>query len=145
MDKDSEVKGRFLYHSMDGRGFVYAYTCEQCGREYRDTAPESMPPIVCSTCYHGVYEKIRQRIYYGAKRRKSKESKVAICPKDLKPCIDDLCRGTMQCFQLDGEPMLIECSGCRHLVAFDGSNTDCCDCEPEYGDCVEREWGSPSS
>lgn len=45
---------------------------------------------------------------------------MAICPKDLLPCIDDLCYGS-GCMQLGGEPM----------VAVDGSDNDDCECDPE--------------
>jgi hypothetical protein len=53
---------------------------------------------------------------------------MAICPADLKPCIDDLCYGS-GCLRLSGEPMLVKCGGCGHLVAMDGSDIDDCECE----------------
>jgi hypothetical protein len=62
---------------------------------------------------------------------------MAICPKDLKPCIDDLCYGS-GCLRLDGEPMLERCpGGCGALVPIDGSDPDdACECEPS-------EWDEP--
>lgn len=55
---------------------------------------------------------------------------MAICPKDLLPCIDDLCYGN-GCMAIGGEPMLTECLGCGQLVAADGSDNDDCECDPE--------------
>lgn len=51
------------------------------------------------------------------------------CPKDLLPCSDDLCRGSLTCFEL-GERMLDKCSGCGNLVS-DEDHEDCT-CDPCY-------------
>lgn len=50
------------------------------------------------------------------------------CPKDLKPCIDDLCYGG-GCIAMDGEPMVFKCPGCGQFVS-DEDDEDCT-CEPE--------------
>lgn len=59
-----------------------------------------------------------------------------ICPKDMKPCCDDICRGG-GCLQYGGTvPGLTTCGGCGQLVPIDGSPDDVfeceCECEPEY-------------
>lgn len=51
------------------------------------------------------------------------------CPKDLKPCIDDLCHGG-GCIECNGEPLYYPCGGCGKLVSEDDG--DLCVCEPEY-------------
>lgn len=50
------------------------------------------------------------------------------CPKDMKPCIDDLCHGG-GCLEMEGAPMYYRCNGCGKLVSED--DTDLCECEPE--------------
>ena len=58
---------------------------------------------------------------------------MAVCPIDLKPCIDDLCRSG--CLRAGGEPMLIRCpGGCGAYVAIDGSDNDDCECDPDDRD-----------
>lgn len=53
-----------------------------------------------------------------------------ICPKDLKPCIDDLCFGG-SCLLLPGVCPLTRCNGCGQFVSLDGSDLEDCECEPE--------------
>ena len=50
-----------------------------------------------------------------------------LCPKDLKPCVDDLCRGS-GCV-LTGEALYEKCHGCGALVSED--DHDDCICEYE--------------
>ena len=50
-----------------------------------------------------------------------------ICPKDGKPCCDDLCYGG-GCLELEGAPMLYRCPGCGVLIS-DEDDLDCT-CEP---------------
>lgn len=52
-----------------------------------------------------------------------------ICPKDMKPCIDDLCYGG-GCIAMDGAAMYYRCN-CGQLVS-DDDHFDCI-CE-EYDD-----------
>ncbi len=40
-----------------------------------------------------------------------------ICPKDLKYCIDDCCRGA-GCVQMQGEPMLHTCRKCGAIQEY---------------------------
>lgn len=56
-----------------------------------------------------------------------------LCPKDMQPCIDDLCRGS-GCLKMTGIPMYERCWACGQLVAADGS--DDCECDP---DCDEHD------
>ena len=51
-----------------------------------------------------------------------------LCPKDLKPCCDDLCHGG-GCLQMDGEPMWHTCSGCGQPVS--DSDDLLCRCDPD--------------
>ncbi len=55
---------------------------------------------------------------------------MAICPATRQPCIDDLCYGS-GCMKdpFIGEPMLIECRGCKQLIAKDGSDSEDCECD----------------
>lgn len=60
----------------------------------------------------------------------TRETSMAICPRDMKPCCDDLCYGG-GCLWLGGEAMLERCpGGCGGLVAVDGSDNDDCRCDP---------------
>lgn len=58
---------------------------------------------------------------------------MAICPKDLKPCCDDICYGS-GCMLLPGVSMLTHCSGCGQLVSVDGSDDWECECEDDYNE-----------
>lgn len=53
-----------------------------------------------------------------------------LCPKDMKPCCDDLCYGGA-CI-LTGLAMYRRCFGCGALVSDD--DHDSCTCEPDYDD-----------
>jgi hypothetical protein len=55
---------------------------------------------------------------------------MGICPKDFKPCCDDICYGG-GCIHT-GESMLRQCTGCNEYVSEDGG--DECSCEPDYDD-----------
>lgn len=60
-------------------------------------------------------------------------------PLTLKPCIDDLCRGSLECFKCH-ESMVEKCDGCGQYVALNGqSDVFQCECEPDDGmyDCLE--------
>ena len=39
------MKGIYLRHT-EADGFIYEYVCIQCGRKFKDTAPELSDPIV---------------------------------------------------------------------------------------------------
>lgn len=58
-----------------------------------------------------------------------------ICPKDLRPCIDDLCYGG-GCIEMDGAPMYYKCS-CGQLVSDD--DMDNCLCEPDESYCIDED------
>lgn len=53
----------------------------------------------------------------------------SLCPKDLKPCMDDICRGA-GCLET-GEDLLERCPQCKQVYDYEG-----CDCESwvEYSD-----------
>lgn len=55
---------------------------------------------------------------------------MGLCPKDFKPCIDDVCYGA-GCMRMGGYPMYTQCNGCGQPVAMDGSDDDFCTCEPD--------------
>lgn len=58
------------------------------------------------------------------------------CPKDLKPCCDSLCRGSLTCFDT-GEAMLDLCpGGCGMLVSAEDRSD--CQCEPVLDDDDEE-------
>ena len=71
----TEVKGR-MTHYVAGRGFIYVYTCEGCEREFRDTAPETKPPVLCHRCYTGT-DLVRKR------RLQRKLTATYLCPDQL--------------------------------------------------------------
>ena len=54
---------------------------------------------------------------------------MAYCPKDLKPCSDDLCYGG-GCLVLDGAAMYYPCAGCNKLVSDD--DNDMCACDEDF-------------
>ena len=49
------------------------------------------------------------------------------CPKDLKPCPDDVCRGSGSCLEIDA-PLLKKCPRCGAL--FD-DEVLFCECPPD--------------
>ena len=57
---------------------------------------------------------------------------MAICPKDLKPCIDDLCYAG-DCLRMAGVQPLMRCpGGCGALIFLDGSDPEYeCTCHDE--------------
>lgn len=54
-----------------------------------------------------------------------------VCPKDYKPCCDDLCHGS-GCLRDNGYPMLQECDVCHGII--DEGQPDCgtCACGSDY-------------
>ena len=54
-----------------------------------------------------------------------------LCPKDMKPCIDDLCYGG-GCIECDGAPMYHLCDGCGQPISDE--DFESCTCEPYYED-----------
>ena len=54
-----------------------------------------------------------------------------LCPKDLKPCCDDLCYGG-GCIEMDGYPMLTVCYKCGG--AIDKEIPECSTCSCDYDD-----------
>lgn len=59
-----------------------------------------------------------------------------ICPKDLKPCCDDLCYGG-GCLAMGGYPMLERCQFCKGLIDRENPDYGTCTCDPdgdEYGE-----------
>lgn len=61
---------------------------------------------------------------------------MSICPKDLRPCCDDLCYSG-GCIQMDGYPMLQQCHVCGGLV--DEENPDLATCKCDWGDDYDDE------
>ncbi len=53
-----------------------------------------------------------------------------ICPKDFKPCIDDMCRGSDMC-ALGGGELISKCTACGGLQCDFFDN---CTCDPWYQD-----------
>ncbi len=54
------IKGKFLGHSAVC-GFYYEYTCERCGRAFRNTAPDINAPALCHQCATGSSNENRRR------------------------------------------------------------------------------------
>jgi hypothetical protein len=50
-----------------------------------------------------------------------------LCPKDLRPCCDDLCRGG-GCL-ITGEELYYFCTGCKHPISDEDQGN--CICEPD--------------
>ncbi len=63
---------------------------------------------------------------------------MSFCPIDGKVCIDDLCRGSMRCFQID-VAMLNPCPRCKQLVSPE--DNDACTCEPDDYEPDEADLG----
>lgn len=49
-----------------------------------------------------------------------------LCPRDFKPCIDDLCYGG-GCIESDGAAMYTRCPGCHALISDDDTYGCTCD------------------
>jgi hypothetical protein len=60
-----------------------------------------------------------------------------VCPKDFKPCIDDLCYGG-GCIRMPGYPMIRRCEYCGQLVDDEGDLE--CDCENDEPLDNEPSW-----
>lgn len=55
---------------------------------------------------------------------------MSLCPKDFKPCYDDVCHGA-GCIRIPGSPAMYElCSGCGNYVSDDDHD----DCTCDYDD-----------
>lgn len=50
------------------------------------------------------------------------------CPKDFRPCCDDLCYGG-GCLAMEGAPMLQKCDGCGAFISEEDSDNCTCDYE----------------
>jgi hypothetical protein len=59
-----------------------------------------------------------------------------ICPRDGKPCCDDLCYGG-GCLRMDGYPMLSVCTFCGGLIDNEIHECSTCTCDDEYYDWDE--------
>lgn len=46
------IAGRYIDHSID-LGFVYEYTCPECDKRFRTSAPELSSPTLCHGCMTG--------------------------------------------------------------------------------------------
>lgn len=53
-----------------------------------------------------------------------------ICPKDNKPCIDDICYGC-GCVQMDGYPMLKICDICHGTIDSEILDLGTCTCDED--------------
>jgi len=53
-----------------------------------------------------------------------------LCPNDLRPCCDDLCRGG-GCL-ITGEELYYHCPGCKRLVSDEDQES--CTCEDDLED-----------
>ena len=58
-----------------------------------------------------------------------------LCPKDMKPCIDDICYGG-GCIAMDGAPMYYKCH-CGQYVS-DDDHADCCCDDDCYFDGADK-------
>lgn len=55
---------------------------------------------------------------------------MSICPKTMKPCIDDLCRGS-GCLEMNGYPMLKVCVVCKGFIDDEISDCGTCTCDDD--------------
>ena len=60
-----------------------------------------------------------------------------VCPKDGRPCCDDLCHGS-ECLQMDGTPMLEICFVCNGTIDSESMDGSTCTCDPD-DDFIEGE------
>ncbi len=68
---------------------------------------------------------------------------MSLCPKDYKPCCDDLCHG-FGCLRMDGYPMLETCDVCGGWIDEE-LDVRTCTCEPsdDYSDdCYDHHDGA---
>ncbi len=73
---------------------------------------------------------------------------MALCPKTLKGCCDDLCYGG-SCLLLPGISPLVRCDGCGQLTALNGDpEFDECECAleswPDYDEWPDESIGVPT-
>jgi hypothetical protein len=61
------------------------------------------------------------------------------CPKDGKPCLDDICYGGGCIRSKYHESILMRCDGCGQLVSADGSDDWECECAFPVNDYDEDE------
>lgn len=54
-----------------------------------------------------------------------------LCPKDRKPCVDDLCYGS-GCMRMSGKPMLEVCGVCGKSIDEESPIDNDCICVDEY-------------
>jgi hypothetical protein len=78
------VKGRFKEHTCD-KGFVYEYTCPECGKDFVSVAPGLSAPTICHRCYTGEKEMIEIDLYKHRKAyRKRKAQHLSQTEVDAK-------------------------------------------------------------
>ena len=58
---------------------------------------------------------------------------MSVCPKDGKPCCDDLCYGG-GCLQMGDYPMLRICDFCRGLIDDEVPDCGTCTCDDDLCD-----------
>ena len=69
------ASGTFLGdgYSRDGvYGFIWAFTCERCGRTFRASTPELSAPVVCHGCFTGSDPAARRKRDRERKRQQRK-------------------------------------------------------------------------
>lgn len=61
-----------------------------------------------------------------------------LCPKDMKPCCDDLCHGG-GCLEMEGYPMLGVCDFCGGVIDDEIPDCSTCTCgdEDDYDEDYE--------
>lgn len=65
---------------------------------------------------------------------------MSVCPKDMQPCIDDLCYGG-GCMQMDGAPMYYRCD-CGEYVSDDDYDACRCDDNGDAGWILDHNIGA---
>jgi len=56
-----------------------------------------------------------------------------LCPKDYKPCCDDLCHGG-GCLRMNGYEMLVVCDVCKGIIDEEIPECGTCKCGEDYED-----------
>lgn len=59
-----------------------------------------------------------------------------LCPKDYKPCCDDLCHGS-GCLRMNGYAMLEVCDICHGIIDEEIPDCGTCTCGEDADDCYE--------
>lgn len=67
------------------------------------------------------------------------DESMGICPKDFKPCIDDVCYGAGCMKSPYHESVLLPCDGCGGLMEADEGHY-CEDCLYEDEDCDDMDY-----